>query len=672
MILNTPVNDILCDLDNKGVNNMSSHTLLCDELTALAQGPKFRLPPKITQDEFYKDIDDYTRSIRLRYQWGPENNELPKFFVPHPEYKPDSASPSVERYLTDVTDKLRLKYLEFNHRDSWYYPNGYQARLQRTIQRGIASLRANHDIVIKPADKNLGLTVMDKTWYVAQVQSHLHDPSTYAVMEGKSPEQVMETLGKGLKVLVGNLFPADSPRARCHYNSSHRTEHISRTGAFNTASDPPHTLFKLREYLLQYLPGGRAKPQLPQFYILPKLHKTPVASRPISGSHSNVTTPLASWVASKLQPITRRKEWVIKDSRQVMTDLIRTQPTLTNVPREQIWLVTGDVTSLYPSINTADALDRLRGSMASYYPNEVDSKRILSSLSFLLYNHYAEWNGNVYKQVSGTAMGVQFAPDYANIYMDTVLHEAVADLPAPLRETLKYVGVYIDDIMIIATGEAAQVSYILSTLSRSLAGNGIGLKITWEKDRRHIAFLDLDITLTPASTFQFQVHSKAINKFLYIPYGSFHPPGALKSFIYTELLRFKRLSSTAEAFECTKARFHRCLRARGYPAAYLNANFARVNFTPPSLTVTTTADLASTGGPVHADQGLRPRIYKTTWSRFHETFNLRRLLEPGLPDWQRLTESARARAATLGGRLIVAYRNGGNLGQRLCSAKFSG
>lgn len=72
-----------------------------------------------------------------------------------------------------------------------------------------------------------------------------------------------------------------------------------------------------------------------------------------------------------------------------------------------------------------------------------------------------------------------------------------------------------------------------------------------------------------------ETYAKPINAYLYIPFNSCVPPSVLKGFIFTELQRHLLRCSSASSYYDNLALFYQRLRARGYPAAFLNENFAR-------------------------------------------------------------------------------------------------
>ena len=95
-------------------------------------------------------------------------------------------------------------------------------------------------------------------------------------------------------------------------------------------------------------------------------------------------------------------------------------------------------------------------------------------------------------------------------------------------------------------------------------------------------FLDLHIhkgqRFLQTGTLDLQVHQKALNKYLYLPFKSFHPWSVKTGFIVTELQRYVRNSSSREAFERIRLAFFSRLRDRGFPSRVITALFNRVQY----------------------------------------------------------------------------------------------
>lgn len=52
----------------------------------------------------------------------------------------------------------------------------------------LTTLKHNKNIIIKPADKNLGLTVLDTSEYKNMCYKHLNDANTYKLIDDYSPD----------------------------------------------------------------------------------------------------------------------------------------------------------------------------------------------------------------------------------------------------------------------------------------------------------------------------------------------------------------------------------------------------------------------------------------------------------------------------------------------------
>ena len=76
-----------------------------------------------------------------------------------------------------------------------------------------------------------------------------------------------------------------------------------------------------------------------------------------------------------------------------------------------------DVSSLYTNIDTTHGLECVKKTLQENPVSDRPDDLILDILDLCLKNNYFEFNGKMYHQVSGTAMGHDYAPDYANIYM---------------------------------------------------------------------------------------------------------------------------------------------------------------------------------------------------------------------------------------------------------------
>ena len=95
----------------------------------------------------------------------------------------------------------------------------------------------------------------------------------------------------------------------------------------------------------------------------------------------------------------------------------------------------------------------------------------------------------------------------------------------------------------------------------------------------YLSFLDLLLFKDPANnTLQYSTFQKPLNKYLYIPYESFHPASNKKAFIKGELMRYARNSSTFRSFDDTRQLFWKSLSLWCYPARFLLPVFREINY----------------------------------------------------------------------------------------------
>lgn len=84
----------------------------------------------------------------------------------------------------------------------------------------------------------------------------------------------------------------------------------------------------------------------------------------------------------------------------------------------------------------------------------------------------------------------------------------------------------------------------------------------------------LDLTFYPKDNrLEHKTFQKSMNKYLYIPKFSNHPPSTLKGFIKGELTRYKRTNSEYHNELAIRKLFYKRLLERGYSKSYLNDIF---------------------------------------------------------------------------------------------------
>ena len=411
--------------------------------------------------------------------------------------------------------------------------NYYSQTLQQIAKRT--------DIIIKTSDKNLGLTAMDRTWYINTGLSdiQLGDKKTYLQIE-KQPEP---------NTLENNL---------CSILNTHSKLH---TKNFNKS--------RLAKLLLTDFNRKTIKPCI--MYFNPKIHKPPPLSlRPICSSIHCATYNASIYLDQKLQPILNHIPSYTKDSFQIVNDL----NTLT-LPHKNCYIFTADIDKMYPSIDIPECIISLKTILTKH--NFTDINFTCDLTHWILTNNYITFENMHFLQISGIAMGTPLAVILAVLYI-AILEDETTNiiLHNDLHNQPIYYKRYIDDLFgITRTKEDAE--FFLSTLHHRRpnikltptpfdishsTGNFLDLKIY--KGKKHNENLKLDIEL-------FQ---KPTNKFLFLPYNSFHDIKTQRGWITSYRKRIH--INCTETIAATKhdLAFKQQLKERGFPDNILKKLFS--------------------------------------------------------------------------------------------------
>ncbi len=98
------------------------------------------------------------------------------------------------------------------------------------------------------------------------------------------------------------------------------------------------------------------------FYLLMKIHKIPMSTRPVCSDCASIIHPLGKWLDVTLQPIVRTQFAYFKDTftlKRELNDL--------RLPSNAS-LITFDAVSMYTNINIDDCIERLSEFLRTILP----------------------------------------------------------------------------------------------------------------------------------------------------------------------------------------------------------------------------------------------------------------------------------------------------------------
>lgn len=444
-----------------------------------------------------------------------------KFLRTNPSRTPSSElcdNGRIETYIHTTKMQLDSKLSEITSQST--------TNITADLKKAIAHLKKSHTkITIKPADKNLGIVILDTDAYVIECATHLANPQIYQPTDHFPADQLTKLL---TNVLIAFRHPI--------YNYSK----------------------KLYNYLLPH-----SQHRMPQFYGLPKLHKdflhTPPI-RPIVSHCNSLLSHTATLIDHVLQPLAQSYPDYLHNSTSLIT-LLETFP----VPSDAI-LVSMDVNSLYPSIPQSECLQIVYEEMCNHQDLLLFDPNFVVRLLHLNFNYnYFEFASLTFHQIQGTAMGAAFSPTVANIFMSILFRKFLSTCkqqPLLLKR-------YIDDILIIWPNRNTLDEFITTlnafhpciTFKHTLSESSLEfLDITIYKGERFLRSNILDL-----KTFQ-----KAQNLYQYLHYTSCHPESAYKGVVIGECIRYIRTNSSPQNYSSQVHLFRGRLLKRGYPTSLID------------------------------------------------------------------------------------------------------
>jgi hypothetical protein len=397
----------------------------------------------------------------------------------------------------------------------------------------LASLQENESVIIANADKNLGPVGIDVEHYIKLGLDHLLDPSTYELLTEEQANQDIETLWKDIHA----------------WTVRHRS------------SLPDDTVNFIRAHLDKAM-----EDPLGYFYLLIKLHKLPIAGRPVCSDCGSLPHALGRYVDRELQPIVKDQALYFKNSVDLKTELESLA-----LPANAT-LFTYDAVAMYPSIDTADCLARLseylsREEIAGKYGFEPTA--LLEALKLVMLNNRMRFGDIIVKQLSGIAMGMSPAPTIANLYVAIYeeLH-VLKFLPSPVL----YLRRFIDDGLGIWLHDPDPIIDERNWREFQDCLNASGLSWLFSPRSREVVFMDLRLTIE-GGRIKSSLYAKPMALHLYLPPHSCHAPGVLSGLVFGNVLRIHQLcSDTKDVTKELKLFFHRLLD-RGYQSHQLTPLF---------------------------------------------------------------------------------------------------
>ena len=511
------------------VINLSNISLTPAELDILEKGLLFIPTPHNKPHNIMPSVKRYQRNLRLDYIFHDTEDSEKHPFKPKSKYTPSSSgNATLEQYLSNTEKELNTT---LNH-------NLKPSTSNLTIEQraAIQSLKQRmNSIIIKQADKGSTLTVVDREKYIKDGEAHLSDVTSYQ-KEATNP----------------------TPRL---------------AGAITNYITQIHQAGYIDKYEQEFmLPPNPVKTQ--HIYFPYKVHKNPIAVRPVVAGVQGPTTNISKYLDHFLKTAVPTIPSYIKNSQSV----VKIINTTTLPPSEFVYLISIDVKSLYTSIPQEQGINAcLKHNDIIGLPTHITR----TLLNYVLKNNSFSFNGQIYTQQMGVAMGTPIAPTLANLFMADLEQEFLS------TQTVKpfLYKRYIDDILMIWLHPIHEFHTFFNSLNQFHPT----IKFEYTISETEVQYLDLTIFFDKDTRrLATKTHIKATNTFQYVHYNSHHPHATKRAIIKGEILRYKRQCSKTVDFLKLKQNLIDHFLHRGYPLKIIKQSLKEANLSLPNQEQTST------------------------------------------------------------------------------------
>ena len=294
--------------------------------------------------------------------------------------------------------------------------------LFRSLMSSLSSLRLNKNIIITEADKNMGIVVMDTQQYIDEGLRQLNDEYTYQ-STSMTANRILALFKRQREILDkhNQLFEQVSNNSK--QLSSHAKYILQLHGDFEKALQTSNT--EEEKSLLVHKYAAK-------FYLLMKMHKTPVVGRPIVSTVHSATYFASKYLDKVLQPLLPLIPSYIQSSQHLIYQLEASSSPL-YLPDDCV-ILCADIESLYPNIPTDIGLQLVEkavielGENFSEFRTPGFVKFVIELLKFVLKSNFFLFGSKWFHQIKGTAMGTPVAVPFACLFVYAVEKSALCQL----------------------------------------------------------------------------------------------------------------------------------------------------------------------------------------------------------------------------------------------------
>ncbi len=246
-------------------------------------------------------------------------------------------------------------------------------------------------------------------------------------------------------------------------------------------------------------------PTIPQFSCLPKIHKEGNKIRPVVSDIKSPSSKISQWLMRKFKKYKNFHTLSVKNSFEVESFFDGLK-----ISEDEI-LVSFDVEALYPSVPVDEAFEAMKGWISEQDISDDEAELVSKLTEIVLGQNWLQFDGKIYKQLSGLPIGNPLSSPLAEIFMSK-LEMGISSkrwFPRVWRR-------YVDDVIAVVKEEC--VEELLNNLNKVHPA----IKFTCEREKNsEIPFLDIKL-VRELERITIDIYRKPTDKPLCIPEDSNH------------------------------------------------------------------------------------------------------------------------------------------------------
>ncbi len=506
---------------DKVIFNCSTYSLNPVEKKVLSRGLKFSIrPDKLDYCEFLTPFEKLARSLKNR----PIANDGINFDF-------------VKTQLKGIALSAYYGY------DSSQFP----LNISKAELSALKKLCRNKDLVILRPDKGNGLVILNRVDYIKKVESLLSDASKFKKLDIDMLDLCLKRENKLIRFLRDKLLKQKS-----------------------ITNDVYKDLFQ-----------SGSTPGI--LYGLPKVHKINCPARPILSAIGTYNYKLAKFLVPILQPYTIN-EYVVKDSFSFVSEIS------SFTTDEQLVMASFDVSSLFTNIPLDETIDLCTdlvfhdNGKLKYRDCALNRSQFRKLLGFAVKENHFIFNGQLFDQIDGVAMGSPLGPSLANVFMSELEQRFLSNCPPECKPVLY--RRYVDDTFCLFRNRD-HIALFLNFINSQHPN----IKFTYETETENsLPFLDVLVT-REGNCFTTSLFRKKTFTGLYTDFSSLAPDKYKKNLISVLLYRAFHICSTYKTFHDEIIRIKEILSKNKFPRALVDRiikSFLDKTFTPTVVAPTET------------------------------------------------------------------------------------